>query len=111
MTKVDLTSDEEIRLEIQRLDAEEQTHLAMAEGSHQLLVEQLALVKTIGPRIQKAMEENNVDEMYEGLETFIGTFTNITNLIAVHMDSLREANEVGLYKDKYEILLTIPEGE
>ncbi|MGA1717995.1 MAG: hypothetical protein ACO38Q_04250 [Aquiluna sp.] len=112
MTNIHLTSsDEEIRLEIQKLDAEEQTHLAMAESSQKLLVEELNLVKKIGPQMQKAMEENNVDEMYEGLETFIGIFSNITNLISVHMNSLRDANEAKLWKDKYEFLLTIPEGE
>ena len=112
MTTVDLTSsDEEIRLEIQRLDAEEQTHLALAEGSQKVLVDGLAMVRAIGPRIQKALDENNFEEVQAGLDQFIEIFSTFPELIALQMNSYREANEAKLWKDKYEFLLTLPEGE
>lgn len=111
MTNTDLTSDEEIRLEIQKLDAEEQAALVMAQSSETMLMETLQAIKGLGPRIQEAMEENNVEEMHAQLNKFIENFSMMVALIPNLLNSLQEANEAKLWKDKYEFLLTLPAGE
>ena len=111
MTNVDLSNDEEIRLEIQRLDAEEQAALIMAEGTKNLLSETLIAVRDLGPRLQQAMEDNNIPMMHEGLDEFIAKFTMISELIPGWIDSLKEASFASFYKEQYELLLTLPEGE
>lgn len=107
----DPTSDEEIRLEIQRLAAEEQVALVMAQSSETMLIETLQAIKGLGPRIQEAMEENNIEEMHTQLSNFIDNFSTMVSLIPNMLNYLQEANEAKLWKDKYEFLLTLPEGE
>ena len=108
MTKVDLTgSDEEIRLEIQRLDVEEQMHFEMSQSSEKVLLETLSSVRGLVHRIQKAMEEDNAEEVGACLEQFADSLSDFLNLVPTYMSSLHEANEARLWKDKYEFLLQV----